>query len=148
MIRVTRSRQIAADPSTVFATLTDHTQLASLLPRVRRVDVLEQTENSARVATHMAFGPFGDLRNEGDVRWQENREIVFSSRKPVTVESRWTLAPVGNGTEVTVQLELDLAPLIGPLAAFVPPEQVINMVGPDLEAALNALDQRLQAHAT
>jgi hypothetical protein len=54
----------------------------------------------------------------------------------VPVEARWTLTPDGNATDVTASLALDLAKLIGPLAAFVPEEQVVNMVGPQLDAAL------------
>lgn len=143
VIEVTRSRRIAATPQALFATLADPTNLAGMLPRVRSVEVLEQTADSARIATHMAFDPFGSIRNEGEARWQTDQEVTFVSRTPVFVETRWLLTPVENGTDVAALLRLDLSPLLGPLAAFVPPAQVINMVAPELDAALAALEQRV-----
>ena len=95
--------------------------------------MLERQADRARIATQMAIGPFTDIRSEGDVRWQTDREVVFSSRPPVPVEARWTLTPSGDGTDVQAALSLDLAPLMGLFAAFVPHKDVANMVGPDLE---------------
>lgn len=144
MIEIIRSRQIKATPHAIFTAISDPTQLAMLLPRVRKVDVLEQHANYARIATHMAFDPFGTIRNEGEARWQTDREVSFISRKPLLVETHWQLTPVVNGTEVTVQLKLDLAPLIGPFAAFVPADQVNGMVGPELDSALDALAKQIE----
>src|SRR5689334_7848045 len=124
MITVERTRHIEAAPHVIFAALSDPGKLAGLLPRVQRVEFLERGADHARIATHMALGPFGDLRTEGDLRWQTDREITFSARRPVGVESRWTLTPANGGTDVHAALALDLAPLMGPLAAFVPPDQV------------------------
>lgn len=144
-ITISRTRFIGAPPATVFAVLADPQQLGTLLPRVRRVEFLERGPQSARIATHMAFGPFGDVRTEGDVRWQEGRELVFESQRPVPVTSRWTLTPSGAGTELLATLALDLTALIGPLAAFVPPERVADVVAPDLDAALAEIARRTQA---
>lgn len=143
MIEVTRSRWIRATPQTLFAILANPVNLAGMLPRVRQVDVLEQHADWARIATHMAFEPFGTIRNEGEARWQTDREVQFVSRKPVLVYTRWSLEPNQDGTTVTAQLQLDLAPLLGPLAAFVPPAQVIGMVVPELDAALVELESRV-----
>jgi hypothetical protein len=63
---------------------------------------------------------------------------------PVPVEARWTLTPSGSGTDVQAALSLDLAPLIGMLAAFVPQKDVANMVGPDLDAALAEVARRVE----
>jgi hypothetical protein len=41
-------------------------------------------------------------------------------------------------------LSLDLAPLMGMLAAFVPQKDVANMVGPDLDAALAEVARRVE----
>lgn len=147
MIEVSRSRFVAAPPASVFAALADPANLAGIIPRVRRVELLEQHPDHARVATHMALGPFGAIRNEGEVRWQTDRAIVFSSRRPVPVEARWSLAPRGAGTDLQVQLLLDLAALIGPLAAFVPAGEVAKLVGPDLEAALAAVAERTESRS-
>jgi hypothetical protein len=139
MITVNRTRHIDATPAEIFAALSDPNKLAGLLPRVRRIEFIEREACYARIATHMALGPFGDIRSEGEVRWQTDREVVFSSRLPVSIESRWTLAAVRSGTDVCAALSLDLAPLIGPFAAFIPADQVIRMIAPDLDSALAEL---------
>ena len=144
MITVDRIRYIEAAPEVIFAALSDTDRLIELLPRVRRIEFLERGPNHARVATHMALGPFGDIRSEGDLRWRNNREIVFSTRKPVAVESRWTLKPANGGTDLHAALSLDLSPLIGLLAAFVPPDQVMRMIAPDLDSALARIASRVE----
>jgi carbon monoxide dehydrogenase subunit G len=144
MIIVDRSRHINATPEAIFAALSDPEHLAELLPRVRKIEFITRGVDQAHIATHMALGPFGDIRSEGDVRWQSNREIVFNTYKPVMVEARWTLTPANGGTDLHASLTLDLAPLIGPFAAFVPPEQVTRMIAPDLDLALVALAGRVE----
>jgi carbon monoxide dehydrogenase subunit G len=144
MINVNRTRHIDAPPEAVFAALADPDNLAGLMPRVRRVELVERDEDHARVATHMAFGPFGDIRTEGDVRWQAGREVTFNARRPLPVEARWTLTPADGGTDLSATLSLDLAPLIGPLAAFVPQKDVAGMVAPDLDAALAEIARRVE----
>lgn len=143
MIEITRRRRIASTPAILFATLADPANLAGLLPRVRSIEILERSADHARIATHMAFGPFGTIRNVGEARWQTDREVTFSSRSPIFVESRWLLTPIGTATDVTATMRLDLAPLIGPFAAFVPADQVIQMIAPELDAALAALEARV-----
>jgi carbon monoxide dehydrogenase subunit G len=143
MIEVTRARHIPAPPDAVFALLSSPDELHGLLPRVERVELLERHADHARIATHMAFGPFGSIRTEGDVRWTDGREIVFRADQFITVEARWTFTPANNGTDARLTLRLDLAPLLGPLAAFVPPERVAAMVAPDLDAALAAVAGRV-----
>ena len=136
MIRINRTRYIEATPEAVFAALSDPNNLAGLMPRVRRIEMLDRQPDRARIATQMTIGPFSNIRSEGDVRWQAGREVVFSSRTPIPVEARWILTPCGSGTNLQAALSLDLAPLIGMLAALVPQKDVVNMVGPDLDAAL------------
>jgi carbon monoxide dehydrogenase subunit G len=144
MISVHRNRHINAPPDEVFAALADPNNLSGLMPRVRRVEMVEQGTNHARIATQMAIGPFGDIRSEGDVRWIAGREVIFSTHRPVGVEARWTLTPSGAGTDLRAHLSLDLAPIIGPLAAFVPHKEIANMVGPDLDAALAEVARRVE----
>lgn len=144
MINVNRVRHIDASPEAVFAVLADPANLSGLMPRVRRVELVERDEDHARVATHMAMGPFGDIRTEGDVRWEAGREVIFKARRPLPVEARWTLTPSAGGTDLSATLSLDLAPLIGPLAAFVPLKDVAGMVAPDLEAALAEIARRVE----
>jgi hypothetical protein len=139
MIHIHRIRHIDAAPEAVFVALSDPSNLARLMPRVRQVDLIERQPNRARIATYMTIGPFANIRSEGDVRWQAGREVVFSS-----VEARWILKPSGSGTDLQAMLSLDLAPLIGVLAAFVPHKDVANMVGPDLDAALAEIARRVE----
>jgi len=144
MIHINRVRYIDATPEAVFAALSDPNNLAGLMPRVQRVEMIERQPDRARIATQMTIGPFSNIRSEGDVRWQDGREVVFSSRKPLPVEARWTLTPSGSGTDLQAALSLDLTPLIGLLAAFVPQNDVANMVGPDLDAALAEVARRVE----
>jgi hypothetical protein len=144
MINVDRTLHIDAAPAAVFAALADPHKLAAIMPRVRRVELVERGADHARIATYMAFWPFGDIRTEGDVQWRTDREIIFSSRQPVGVEARWTLTPSGSGTDLRAALSLDLAPLIGPLASFVPQNDVAGMVAPDLDAALAEVARRVK----
>jgi hypothetical protein len=144
MIRINRVRYIDAMPGAVFAALSDPNSLVGLMPRVRRVEMIDRQPDRARIATEMAIGPFSNIRSEGDVRWQNGREVVFSSRTPLPIEARWTLTPTGSGTVLQAALSLDLTPLIGILAAFVPHKDVANMVGPDLDSALAEVARRVE----
>ena len=144
MIRVTRSRQIEAPAPRVFAVLASPGNLVGIVPRVRQITVVERNANSAKVVTHMALGPFGTIRSEGDVRWQDAREVVFSTTRPVPVEARWTLIESNGATMLQATLSLDLAPLIGPFTAFVPASEVEKLIGPDLDAALAEIARRVE----
>lgn len=144
MIRINRTRYIEAAPEAVFAALSDPKNLAGLMPRVRQVEMLDQQPDRARIATQMSIGPFWNIRSEGDVRWQAGREVVFSSRTPLPVEARWILTPCGSGTDLQAAFSLDLTPFMGRLAALVPQQDVANMVGPDLDAALAEVARRVE----
>jgi hypothetical protein len=144
MIEVQRSRTIKAASAAIFATLADPQNLASIIPRVRRIELVERGAERAKVVTHMALGPFGDLRSQGAVCWQAGREIVFRSERPVFVEVRWTLTELAGATNLRATLSLDLSPLIGPFAAFVPAAEVEKMIAPDLDAALAAIAGRVE----
>lgn len=141
-VSVERGRKIDASNSRLFALLSDPQALAGLLPRVKKVEVIQRGEASARVATHVAVSPFTTVRSEGEVRWQQDQEVVFLSRQPVIVESRWSFSPSGQGTDVRVSLTVDLSPLLGPMAAMVRREHLEAMIAPDLDAALSALGRR------
>lgn len=138
-VRVSRARHVLAAPEEVFAALADPGALAGLLPRVRKVELLEQGDSWARIVTHMQVTPLIAVRAEGAVRWRAAREVVFSTARPVGVETRIELRPTPSGTNVYVTLALDLAPMIGPLAALVPAGQVAAAVAPDLDATLEAI---------
>jgi len=144
MIRLDRTRRINAPPAAIFAAISDPGQLAGLLPRVHRVEFIEHGTDDAHIAAHMAIGPFSDIRTEGHLCWQTDREILFRAHTPVVVESRWTLTPANGGTDLRVTFELDLTPLLGPFAAFIPPEQVARVIGPDIDSALAEVASRTE----
>jgi hypothetical protein len=99
----------------------------------------------ARLVTHMGLGGiFGTIRCEGDLTWVEPREILFKVRTPVPVETRWTLTPAGNGVDVQATMALDLTPMLGPMAAFVPTQQVADMLAAELDSALKAIATQLR----
>jgi ribosome-associated toxin RatA of RatAB toxin-antitoxin module len=142
-VRVERQRLIAATPERIFALIADVENLAAILPRVRRVEVLARGENQACVRTHMAIGPIGSFSSEGQACWVANRELTFSTSQPATMETHWTLTPTDAGTLLCVVMVLDLRPMIGPLANFVPADSVSAMIAPDLEATLSAIAERM-----
>jgi carbon monoxide dehydrogenase subunit G len=147
MIKVIRRSYIeGSTPEQIFAALSDPKGLTQLLPRVRQVEMLERGADRARLVTHMAMGGiFGTIRCEGELSWREPSEIVFVVNKPLPVETRWTLTPAVNGTEVQAAIALDLAPMLGAMAQFVPTNAVDEMMGKELESALAALKAKSAA---
>jgi carbon monoxide dehydrogenase subunit G len=140
MITLQRSKVVAAGPKEVFESLSDPQELTRLIPRVQKVDVLERHADHARIATHMSMGGiFGTIRCEGELRWVEPSSITFTVQKPLPLENRWSLTPIVGGTEITVMMSLDLVPLLGPLAQFVPANAVTDILGKDIDGALQRI---------
>jgi carbon monoxide dehydrogenase subunit G len=148
MITVTRRAYIESrSPEEVFASLSDPNRIGQLLPRVQKVEMLnpDMEACTARLVTHMSLGGiFGTIRCEGDLTWTEPSEIVFKVRTPVSVETRWTLNAAVNGTDLQATMALDLAPLLGPMAAFVPVQAVSDMLAKELESAIKAIRENSQ----
>jgi hypothetical protein len=148
MIKVARRAYIeGTTPEAIFAALSDPKSIGSLLPRVQKVEMLSRDDvaRKAKLVTHMGLGGiFGTIRCEGDLTWEDNREILFTVRTPVPVETRWSLAPGVNGAEIRATMSLDLAPMLGPMAAFVPVQQVGDMLAAELETALKAIAKNMR----
>lgn len=146
MIKVDRRSYIEiATPEEVFVALSDPKSVERLLPHMRKVELLSRRENSARLVTHMSLGSmFGTIRCEGIVSWVEPREIVFQVVKPLPLETRWVLSPAVNGTELHATMALDLSPLLGPMAHFVPNHTVSDMIGKEFDLALKEMSFRLR----
>lgn len=138
MIQVARKATIPdSSPAAIFATLSDTENLTDLLPRMRQIEVLEQHGTSARLAAYMAItDSVGTVRCEGDLHWTEPHEIVFHVQTPVTVETRWTLNSVPDGTEIHVFTALDLASALGPVAQIVPDATVEQVLADEIEQSL------------
>ncbi len=143
MIIVTRRASIeSSSPEEVFASLADPNRICNLLPRMQKVELLDRNLEtcSARMITYMSLGGiFGIIRCEGDLTWTEPGDILFKVHTPVSLETRWTLIPAVYGTDLQATMSLDLRPLLGPMAAFVPKQIVSDLLAGELEAALNAI---------
>ncbi|WP_028458363.1 SRPBCC family protein [Chloroflexus sp. Y-396-1] len=143
MIKVGRRCHIeGVTPEQVFTTLSDPSLIGQILPRVQKTELYDRDDiaRHAKLVTHMSMGGlFGTIRCEGDLTWQDNREIVFTVRTPLPVETRWVISPAINGTDVQVVMGIDLKPILGAMAAFVPEKTVADMLGSDLETALRGV---------
>jgi|YNPBryantNP2012_1023418.scaffolds.fasta_scaffold02702_7 ribosome-associated toxin RatA of RatAB toxin-antitoxin module len=148
MINVTRQAYLEGfTPAEIFATLSDSQAIAHILPRVQRVEVTRRDDaaRTARLVTYMNIGGiFGTIRSEGELSWDDDRAIRFKVRTPVQVETSWELLPVRTGTDIQLTTSLNLAPMLGPMAAFVPTQQVSDMMATELEGVLKALARRMR----
>jgi Polyketide cyclase / dehydrase and lipid transport len=148
MIKVARRAYIeGTTPEAIFAALSDPKSIGQLLPRVQKVEMLNRDDvaRKAKLVTHMGLGGvFGTIRCEGDLTWEDNREILFTVRTPVPVETRWLLSSGVNGADVRASMSLDLGPMLGPMAAFVPVQQVSDMLASELESALKAIARQMR----
>ncbi|MGQ9482115.1 SRPBCC family protein [Chloroflexus sp.] len=152
MIKVGRRCHIeGVTPEQVFTTLSDPALISQILPRVQKTELLNRDDvaRRARLVTYMSMGGlFGTIRCEGDLTWQDNREIVFTVRTPLPVETRWVLTQAVNGTDLQITMGIDLAPLLGVMASFVPEKTVADMLGADLEAALRGVARQTRQTLT
>jgi hypothetical protein len=144
MITVVRRTYIqSVTPEQVFAALSEPKNLTQLLPRVRKAEIKGRDANNARLVTYMSLGGiFGTIRCEGNLKWVEPREIVFEVEKPLPLETRWVLTSGVNGTDLQATMLLDLIPLLGPMAQFVPTNAVADLIGAELDQALKAITER------
>ncbi len=143
MISVSRRAYIeSSSPEEVFESLSNPNRICQLLPRMQKVELLDQNmeTSSARMITYMSLGGiFGTIRCEGNLTWTAPGEILFKVHTPVSLETRWTLSPAVHGTDLQATMTLDLEPMLGPMAAFVPKQIVSDMLAGELEAALTAI---------
>jgi carbon monoxide dehydrogenase subunit G len=146
MIKVTRKIRIeSANPHDVFMVLSNPEGLTHLMPRLRKATLEDSGEDKARLTLCVSVGSvFGTICFNGNLRWEEPEKIIFRVGKPVDAEIHWTLTPADEDTIVAVSISLDLAPLLGPMAGFVPQDMVSDIIGKELEHALREIDSRLE----
>lgn len=147
MIKAVRRVFIAqTTPQAIFTALSDPQSIVEFLPRMKRAELLERDDEQrkARLVTFMGVGGFfGTIRCEGDLTWEENREIHFQVRTPLPVETHWMLTAEDDGVAVEAMMGLNLEPMLGAMAAFVPERQVSDLLAGELESALAALNKRM-----
>lgn len=146
MIRV--ERQITIESATareVFVELSDPHGLTTLLPRLRKATLEESGDERALLTLCISVGNmFGTICFAGNLSWTEPEEIVFQVAKPIDAKIRWTLTPTERGTKVQVAASMNLTPLLGPMAMFVPQDIVQDIIGSELEHALRQVASRFE----
>lgn len=140
MIQVERRKTIAAPVDVVKAALSDVEHLDRLLRRVERVEVQGSTAERARVTLALRTSRFGVMRIDGEARLLPNG-TRFVAVKPLQIDSRWTVEARGDATEVTAQLAIELAPILGAFARFVPARMVESKLSQELDESLQALER-------
>jgi hypothetical protein len=146
MIKVERHILIeTVTPREVFAELSNPENLTTLLPRLRKATLDESTNDSARLTLCITIGNmFGTICFGGHLNWVEPSEINFHVKKPIDAKIQWFLTPTNLGTNVNVVACMDISPLLGPMAFFVPNDMVGNIIGSDLEHALQQVASRFE----
>jgi hypothetical protein len=60
------------------------------------------------------------------------------------VETNWKLSPAVNGTDMDIALSLDLKPMLGPMASFVPKATVEEMMAKEMKFAIQQVAARVK----
>lgn len=146
MIRVNRQRYIAnVAPEEIFQVLANIERLPRLLPRIRKVELKNRRQNSAFLALHFHIGKkmFGTIRCEGELKWTEPREVVFTVKKPLPARVVWSITPDHGGVTLSATISLNLEPWLGPLIHIVPQPIVKEMIARELDHALEEVDAQV-----
>jgi hypothetical protein len=129
----------------VFEALADRDGLKDLMPRMRKVEFRDRTANSEQLVMHISVGKsFGTIPCEGTLSWVEPRQVTFQVQRPLPVEMQWAIKPAVNGTEMDIDMRLDLAPLLGPMAGFVPKQMVEEMIVKEMKHAIQRVALRVR----
>lgn len=139
-----RSYIKGAAPQEVFAALSDRQGLKSLMPRMQKIEFLGGSDNSETVVMHIGIGGgFGTIRCEGTLGWVEGREVTFNVKYPLPVEVRWVMSQAVKGTDMDITLELDLEPMLGKMARFVPRQMVEEIMVKEMKHAMGQMPARI-----
>ncbi|NJP04275.1 MAG: SRPBCC family protein [Chloroflexaceae bacterium] len=134
-----------ATPKQVFDALSDPSGLKTLMPRLSRVEYERTSPTTAHVVMYISIGGmFGLIRCDGVLEWIEPGNIIFTVNNPLPVKNEWIIKPTARGTEVNIQLNLDLRPFLGPMANFVPTIAVEDLVRRELKHAVAQIPKRLK----
>jgi carbon monoxide dehydrogenase subunit G len=146
MIKINlRSHIKDAAPEDVFEALADRDGLKDLMPRMRKVEFRDRTANSETLVMHISVGKsFGTIPCEGTLSWVEPRQVTFQVQRPLPVEMQWEIKPAVNGTEMDIDMQLELAPLLGPMASFVPKQMVEEMIVKEMKHAIQRVALRVR----
>ena len=146
MFEVERRRMIAAPVDVVKAVLVDVENMRLLMPQAERVEVRGSTAERARVTIGLRLGRMGLRTVEGEARVLPNG-MRFVAVQPAQIDSRWTVTPRGDSTEVTAQLTFEPGGMLGTFGRFLPRRIVEDQIGRELEASLLALERLVETQA-
>ncbi len=146
-ISVMRSRRIAAPAHAVYRMLANPECIARAWPGIRRIDSVSHHATHAVVRLVIALAGFPAVPSEGVVSWDGGSEIRFSATHPIDITTRFSLIPDGDRTQLTMAMTIDVAPLMGPLSAFIPHERLAGVIGPELDTTLAQVAHTLEADA-
>jgi carbon monoxide dehydrogenase subunit G len=137
-----------AIPEDVFEALSDRSRLQELMPRMQRIEFGDEGMNNQDITMFIGIGGgFGLIRCEGNLTWNEPHELTFTVRNPLPVETHWTLNAAGDGTDLQIVMTLDLVPMLGPMAAFVPKNLVEEMMRKEMTYAIQKIARRVRETA-
>ncbi len=137
-MQLERRRTIAAPPETVIALLTDVDQLRRLVPRAEQIEVTQRGEGRARLVVTVPVPRLGRQRIDGEARLLADG-LRFIAVRPTEIDIRWTVRSAAGGSEAILQVNVDLAKVLGPLARLIPTALINRQVGDELETSLTAL---------
>ncbi len=138
MFIVERKRSIDQPAERIKAIVADPAQLSRLMPRAERVEVLDRSENRARVAVVVRLGKLGAQRVEGEARLLDDG-VRFVAVQPLQIDVRWTIVPRDQTTDVVVRLAAEAPAKLAAMARFIPQRMIEERIGVELESALTAL---------
>jgi hypothetical protein len=112
---------------------------------MQKIEFFDEQQNSQQVVMHIGIGGgFGTIPCEGTLSWDEPCEVRFTVRKPLPVETVWQIEPAVNGTELTISIQLDLEPMLGKMAHFVPKNVVREMMEKEMRHAVGQIPLRVK----
>lgn len=132
-MNIERKGTLAAPPEAVLAVLNNVDNLQLIVPRAERVDVLQRGEGRARIAVTALR-----QRIEGEARLLDDG-LRFVAVVPVELDVRWTVRAHGDGSEITLRVDVDLGKRFGAFASMLSSSIIGRQVGVELDASLDAL---------
>jgi carbon monoxide dehydrogenase subunit G len=150
MIYVDRQRRMTtATPEEIFSLFEDPADFLSLIPRVRKTHITHTTGHDLSLQMWLALGGvFGTAHVKGALHWAAPHEVVFHAHTSLEGTIHWTLSPAHyhEGTDLRITAQLDIAPMLGPMAFFVPETSVERKIGNALGEAFDSLSALVEHH--
>ncbi len=140
-----RSKYPGVTPDEVFDELSNRDRLIELMPRLRKIEFGQPGLHSQDVVMHVGIGGgYGTIRCEGRLEWDDGDALRFNVKTPLPVSTEWQFNETPEGTALDVSMKLDLFPMLGPMAAFVPRNLVEDLMVNEMKFALKQVGKRVK----